>query len=163
MKKLIAIILLICIVLPLCACSRNSSKEPKEIELTLENMRDYIETSTTTNTTAHPIYASGSSTGYVCYDIDCSYKVTGSSHYRYNNVKIVVKFGYTGSGFDRYLERVDPQTCTKTVTLSFMGNGSTTCSFESELVYKTLGESLVRSRVYCSIVSISGTVTEYQP
>ncbi len=147
------------------------------IQLTLYNYEDYIDCSATVKIGDYLYYHSIED--YVNTSAECSFKATGNTHYKYDNVYIKIKFShYDREGYLQYVtnnlniacgmpiekEAIPYSERTYTVSLSIAGNGSKTC----ELTVPWSSEP----RVYCDtdalfdrttyeVISISGTVKEY--
>lgn len=146
------------------------------IRLTLQNYKDYIDCNATVragDSIDYSIY------GYVYTSAECNFEATGNSHYKYNDVTIVVKFShYDKAGYQQYLknqlaimtgnsitaeaEAYREMTCT--VKLNLAGNGKRTCElstpWSSEAsTYKSI--NAIFDRTAYEVISISGTVQEY--
>ena len=167
-KRLLCLCLCALFVFLLVSCDKKENKEEankeetkKEIELSLENMDDFIESSATVSTTDRTINHFG------VYFINYSYEAKGNSHYKYNNVVIEIVFQYETEKHFNWrigLEEEEPEdgvkTATRNLKLNLAGNGEVSASLTSEEGYFT-NSSTVRSRASYYIKSISGTVEEY--
>ncbi len=149
------------------------------IQLTLYNFEDYIEyyagvkadtlISSYKDGTERYVYA------YVVY----KFEAKGNTHYKYNDVSIVIEFKnydsenayrnlinsyLIGTGKDIETEAVPYDTSTKTVHLSLAGNGNITGSLQTPWLEKPaecVNEKILCNNTEFDIISISGTVQEY--
>lgn len=135
------------------------------IELTLFNYQNYLNCSA---------YASGngsyiSNFGY--QSAKCEFEVTGNSHYKYKDVKIVVEFlAYDKKGYIQYLkncikpseEPAEPYDTGKCyVYLNLAGNGSDTCLVSLNPL-DCSSNSDISTRTLFNVVSVSGVIEEYK-
>lgn len=146
------------------------------IQLTLYNYEDYIDCDATVRC-GDSYY--NSSYGYIYTGAECSFKATGNSHYKYDNVIITIKFShYDQAGYKQYWENQASMLVGKPITkeatpysqrtckisLNLAGNGSASCELYtpwSNEKYAYSKSSTVFDRTVYEVVSISGTVQEY--
>lgn len=146
------------------------------IKLTMYNFEDYIECNATVKSGE---YFKDGYFGYVYQSLQCIFEARGNTHYKYNDVSVVVQFcHYDLDGYLTYLGNnlemltgaaitTVPTPCdedTNTVKLNIAGNGSYTCELDTS--WRTdKGEcndiSTLFDRTIYKIVSVSGTVQEY--
>ena len=146
---------------------KNKCVECGLIQLTKYNFEDYLE--------AHAYVSGGNYTGALGYSsLKCEFKVEGNTHFKYNDVEIVVKFTHFDSkNYLLYLSNAlkdingepieqeavpsDEETCT--VKLNLAGNGDVSCTLYPDDWNKNL--ALLQNSTIFSIISVSGTVQEY--
>ena len=148
------------------------------VQLTIYNFEDYIDCNATVKVGDSLYY--GSSYGYLYTSAECSFEAKGNTHYKYNDVQIVVKFShYDKAGYQQYLsnsilailgkpiteEAVPYDDATYTIKLNIAGNGSKTCELSTPWNTEKQAYSdtdALFDRTAYEIVSVSGTVEEYK-
>lgn len=148
------------------------------IKLTLDNYKDYLDCNATVRV-GDSYY--DSTYGYIYTSAECAFEAIGNTHYKYNNVSIVIRFchydkdGYMqyllnslgasiGEGTDSTEEAVPYDDATYTVNLNLAGNGSRTCELSTPWAKEKSKYSDTKpifDRTMYEVVSISGTVQEY--
>lgn len=178
--RVILIILLVGMISSTIGCGKNvePNQEPveeqksKKIELTLENYKDYFETSAyakNKNSTLLPY----SSYDYTYRNVEFTYEVTGNSHYKYNNVYIKLRvIQYDHDEYVKYLgwtlgvgeEMPTPKNSyndkTITVNVNLAGNGSITALLYNDNLTSKLNADPKEQLVFF-IEEVGGTVEEY--
>lgn len=142
------------------------------VNLTLYNYKDYIDCDATVK--AKDSYDTG-----IYTSVECNFEAVGNTHYKYNDVSIVIEFSHYDiennaqralndlllyAGETITTEAVPHDKSTRTVELNLAGNGATTCTLftpwkDDRSAYSDT--KTVFDGTYYTVLSISGTVQEY--
>ena len=161
MKKAISIMLVLAICLGMCACGADTKSN--EIELTLDNYKQYLDVKRVEIDDISKNVQVGQYTAYKCYQLGGVINIAGSTtNFNYNNVKVIVRFSGTyGTG---KLETLSPKADEGSITnfnevveltLNISGNGF----INSPLITAPNGKALVEINGSGEIIGISGTVS----
>ena len=146
------------------------------IQLTLDNYKKYLTVDATLS--ANSMYYDVIR-NYVYTSVDCQFKTTGDSHYKYENVSFVVRFAHYDkegrmqkfineqnmiSGKPITTEAVPYSKAERTANLNIAGNSSVTCVVYTPWLEETstyLDSKAIYNHTYYEVISVTGTVTEY--
>ncbi len=147
------------------------------IQLTLENYEKYLTVDATlsANSMYYDLIRS-----YVYNSVDCQFKTTGNSHYKYENVSFVVQFflydregrlqkfknDLASAKGDPITEEAVPYSKEKfTVNLNLAGNGNASCVLYTPWIDEMsdyLDSKGIYNHTYYEVLSVTGTVKEYE-